>query len=198
MKTTCRSTIKIVVAAMVVTAGAIVPPGISGQRGGGPPQDPNLPEKPVAVSVAAISAPVDGPGRMFDSTPSLPPGKGLSSFKYDAKEYFVSGTANQQPYKTRIVVRKPLDNTRFSGLVLAEAMHPSGAAHMFEFTSGYTMSSGHAAVEIMTAGLPELVAQNKERYNDLKVEQDQVSEILAQVGALLKSNQNDNPLGNRP
>ena len=198
MKTTCRSTITIVVAAMVVTAGAMMPAAIYGQRGGGPPQDPSLPEKPVPVSVAAISAPVDGPGSMFDSTPSLPPGKRLSSFKYDAKEYFVSGTANKQPYKTRIVVRKPLDNARFSGLVLAEAMHPSGAAHMFEFTSGYTMRSGHAAVEIVTAGLPELVAQNKERYNDLKVEQDQVPEILAQVGALIKSNHRDNPLGSRP
>src|SRR5690349_21440026 len=118
MNTICRSTITIVVAALVVTGWALMPASLSGQRGGGPPQDPGLPEKPVAVSVAAISAPVEGPGSMFDSTPSLPPGKGLASFKYDVKEYFVSGTANKQPYKTRIVVRKPSDNARFSGLVL--------------------------------------------------------------------------------
>jgi len=198
MKFTSHSTIKITLAALIVTVGAMLVPGLSGQRGAPPVQDPSLPDKPVAVSLGTISAEVTGPGRMFDSTPSLPAGKGLAHFNYDAKEYFVSGVANKQPYKTRIVVRKPSDNTRFSGLVLAEAMHPSGAAHMFEFTSHYTMSSGHAAVEIVTAGLPELVAQNKERYNDLKVEQDQVPEILAQVGALLKSNQSDNPLGSRP
>ena len=91
-----------------------------------------------------------GPGPMFDSAPSLAPGKGLAAFGYQAHEYLVSGTANGEPYTTRIVVRKPADNSKFSGLVLAEAMHGSGAAHMFEFTSIYTMSSGHAAVEILT------------------------------------------------
>ena len=72
-----------------------------------------------------MSAEVNGPGSMYDSTPSLPSGKGLAHFGYKAREYFVSGVANKQPYKTRIVVRKPTDNARFSGLVLAEAMHPS-------------------------------------------------------------------------
>ena len=192
MNVTSHSTITIMLAAM------LLPASISGQRGGAQTQDPNLPEKPVAVSVSAISAEVTGPGSMFDSTPSLPPGKGLAQFKYEAKEYFVSGMANKQPYTTRLVVRKPSDNTRFSGFVLAEAMHPSGSAHMFEFTSNYTMSSGHAAVEIVTAGLDVLVAQNKERYKDLKVEQDQVPEILAQVGALIRRSQNDSPLARLP
>ena len=193
MKATRLSTLKIVLLAVIVT-----PASISSQRGGGQAPDPNLPEKPVAVSVPAISAEVNGPGSMFDSTPSLPAGKGLAHFKYEAREYFVSGTANKQPYKTRIVVRRPSDNARFSGLVLAEAMHPSGAAHMFEFTSNYTMGSGHAAVEIVTAGLDVLVAHNKERYTDLKVEQDQVPEILAQVGSALKRNQHDGPLAGLP
>jgi hypothetical protein len=182
----------------IILAAILLPASVSGQRGGAPAQDPNLPDKPVAVSVSAISAEVTGPGSVFDSTPSLPPGKGLAHFKYEAKEYFVSGIANNQPYKTRIVVRKPSDNTRFTGLVLAEAMHPSGAAHMFEFTSSYTMDSGHAAVEIVTAGLDVLVANNKERYGDLKVEQDQVPEVLGQVGALMKSNRKDSPLAGLP
>ncbi len=195
MKETRHSTTALVLAATIGIAGAMMmPASISGQRGAAPAQDPNLPEKPMAVSVAAMSAEVSGPGSMYDSTPSLPSGKGLAPFKYEAREYFVSGMANKQPYKTRIVVRKPADNARFSGLVLAEAMHPSGAAHMFEFTSNYTMSSGHAAVEIVTAGFDQLVAHNKERYNDLKVEQDQVPEMLAQVGALIKRNQKDSPL----
>jgi hypothetical protein len=198
MKVAGYPAIKTMLAAVIVTTGTMMPASVSGQRGGPPAQDPNLPEKPVAVSAAAISAEVNAPGSMFDSTPSLPAGKGLAHFKYEAREYFVSGVANKQPYKTRIVVRKPSDNSRFSGLVLAEAMHPSGAAHMFEFTSNYTMSSGHAAVEIVTAGLDVLVEYNKERYNDLKVEQDQVPEILGQVGALIKRNQNDSPLGGRP
>src|SRR5205823_4088277 len=58
-------------------------------------------------------------------------------------------------------------------------------AHMFEFTAKYTMSSGHMAVEVVTS-LTEPLAQNKERYKDLKVDPDQVSEILAQIGSLVK------------
>jgi Alpha/beta hydrolase domain len=165
-----------------------------GQRGAPASPDSTLPDKPTAVSTPSISNEVTAPGTMFDSAPSLPPGKGLAHYGYEAKEYFVFGTANKQPYKTRIVVRKPSDKSKFSGLVLAEAMHPSGAAHMFEFTSTYTMSSGHAAVEIVTAGLDQLIAHNKDRYKDLKIEQDQVPEILAQVGALIKGNQNNSPL----
>ncbi len=183
---------------LIALLAMLLPAGVAGQRGGAPAQDPNLPDKPVAVSVSAISAEVTGPGSVFDSTPSLPPGNGLAHFRYEAKEYFVSGMANKQPYKTRIVVRKPSDPTKFSGLVLAEAMHPSGAAHMFEFTSTYSMGSGHAAVEIVTAGLDVLVAHNKDRYGDLKVEPDQVPEVLSQVGALIKSNRKDSPLAGLP
>src|SRR5689334_2695458 len=116
------------------------PPG--GGRGTAPVV--NLPTVPTAVTLPTLSAERTGPGPMFDSTPSLPAGKGIAAFKYDVKEYFVSGTANGQPYTTRLVVRRPANGRTFSGLVLAESMHSSGAAHMFEFTSTYTMSSGHA------------------------------------------------------
>ena len=58
---------------------------------------------------------------------------------------------------------------------------------MFEFTSIYTMSSGHAAVEVLAGGLQLVVDSNKERYKDLQVAPAQTSEILAQVGSLIKS-----------
>jgi Alpha/beta hydrolase domain len=157
-----------------------------GGRGGGQPAA-NLPDKPTAVVLPTLSAEVTGPGAMFDSSPSLAPGKGPAAFKYETHEYFVSGTANGEPYTTRIVVRKPADNAKFSGLVLAEAMHGSGAAHMFEFTSIYTMSSGHAAVEILTTPPAQFVALNEARYRDLKLTGAQTNEILAQVGSLVRS-----------
>jgi hypothetical protein len=127
-------------------------------------RQPIFPETPTAVPLPTLSAEVTGPGPMFDSSPSLAPGKGLAAFNYETHEYFVSGTANGEPYTTRLVVRKPADNSKFSGLVLAEAMHGSGAAHMFEFTSIYTMSSGHAAVEILTTPPAQFVALNEARY----------------------------------
>jgi hypothetical protein len=184
-----------IVAAVVMTVGVSTVIGqVGGQlpagrgRVGGPPPAPsNLPEVPTAVALPTISAEITGPRPMFDSVPSLAPGKGLDAFKYETHEYFVSGTANGEPYTTRLVVRKPADNSRFSGLVLAEAMHGSGAAHMFEFTSIYTMSSGHAAVEILTTPPAQFVALNEARYRDLKLSGAQTSDILAQVGSLVRN-----------
>jgi Alpha/beta hydrolase domain len=191
------NTIRIAVVAAVVT---LCVSTLSGQIGGGPAggglpgrgraggaPPANLPDAPTAVALPTLSAEVTGPGPMFDSSPSLAPGKGLAAFNYEAHEYFVSGTANGEPYTTRLVVRKAADNSKFSGLVLAEAMHGSGAAHMFEFTSIYTMSSGHAAVEVLTTPPAQFVALNEARYRNLKLNGTQTNEILAQVGALVRS-----------
>jgi hypothetical protein len=161
-------------------------PGGGRGRAGGPPAPSNLPETPTAVPLPTLSAEITGPGPIFDSSPSLAPGKGLAAFGYEAHEYFISGMANSEPYTTRIVVRKPRDNAKFSGLVLAEAMHGSGAAHMFEFASIYTMASGHAAVEILTTPPAQFVALNEARYRDLKLTGAQANEILAQAGALVR------------
>ena len=158
-----------------------------GRAGGPPPPPANLPTSPTAVALPTLSAEVTGPGPMFDSVPSLAPGKGLPHFNYETREYFASGTADGQPYTTRVVVRQPSDASKFSGLVLAEAMHGSGSAHMFEFTSIYTMSSGHAAVEILTTNPAQFTTLNEARYKDLKIAGPQTNEILAQVGALVRS-----------
>ena len=189
-----RRIVVVIVVSLTVGASTLVGQG-GGQfqgggrgRAGGPPPPPsNLPEAPTAVALPMISAEVTGPGPIFDSAPSLAPGKGLDAFKYEAHEYFVSGTANGEPYTTRIVVRKPADTAKFSGLVLAEAMHGSGAAHMFEFTSIYTMSSGHAAVEILTTPPAQFVDLNEARYRSLKLTGAQTNEILAQIGSLVRS-----------
>jgi hypothetical protein len=159
--------------------------GAPGGRGAVPS---NLPTSPTAVTLPTMTE-VTGPAPMYDSAPSQPAGKGLDFYKYQAKEYFISGTANGQPYKTRMVVRMPADRARFSGLVLMESMHGSGAAHMFEYTSMYTMNSGHAAVEVVTtANTPgELKAMNDARYKEMAVANGQATDILAQAGALVKS-----------
>lgn len=163
--------------------------GGRGQGGGQGAAQPQviLPSAPTAVALPTMSAEITGPGPIFDSAPSLQTGKGLAEMGYEAKEYFISGTANGQPYKTRIVVRKPRDNSRFSGLVLAESMHGSGAGHMFEYTSTYTMASGHGALEILTTAPMQFVTQNAERYRDLQIAGGQANEIIAQAGALAKS-----------
>jgi hypothetical protein len=124
---------------------------------------------------------------MFDSSPSLAPGKGMDAFGYQAHEFLISGTANGEPYMTRLVIRRPNDMSKFSGLVLFEPMHGSGAAHIFEFTSIYAMSSGHVAVEVLTTPPAQFVALNESRYKTLKLTGAQTNEILAQAGALVRS-----------
>src|SRR4030095_6600474 len=180
------------VAAITVLMIGMMVLSVAAQRGGPPA---NLPTQPTAVAIPTVSAEVTSPGKMFDSATSLPPGKDLAHFKYEAREYFISGTANGKPYSTRIVVRKPSNNGRFSGLAMVEAMHPSGAAHMFEFTSDYTMNSGHMAVEVVTS-LVEPMAQNPDRYKDQKISNDQVPEVLAQVGAMIKRKPSGAAFGN--
>jgi hypothetical protein len=167
-------------------------------RGGGAPPPSNLPTTPVVTSLPTISAPIAGPGPMFESLMELTPGDDMAHFKYEAREYLVSGTANGQPYKTRVVIRKPVDNARFSGLVVAESMHPSGNAWMFHFTHRYSMTAGHAALEVLTSTHVPLVEFNQGRYGDLQVGQGQASDILAQVGALIRSPQPANPLAGLP
>ena len=67
-------------------------------------------------------------------------------------------------------------------------MHPAAAAaHAFEYNSLYIMNSGHIAVEIDTTGVEQIAKFNPDRYGSLKVGRNQVNEILAQAGALIKS-----------
>jgi hypothetical protein len=49
------------------------------------------------------------------------------------------------------------------------------------------MSSGHAAVEILTTPPAQFVALNEARYRDLKLTGAQTNEILAQIGSLVRS-----------
>ena len=159
------------------------------------PEIEGIPRVPTAVALPMLSAPITGPGPMFDSAPSQARGLDTEHFRYETTEYFASGTAAGKPYTARVVVRQPADRGKFSGLVLAESMHVSGAAHMFEFTSAYLMDAGHAAVEIVTTSPQQFVAFNAARYGKLAIENGQQNEIIAQVGALLRSSKT--PLAGR-
>jgi hypothetical protein len=135
---------------------------------------------------------------MFPGLQRVPAGTSLADHKYIVTEYFVSGTASGQPYTTRILVRRPDDPSRFSGVVVAEPMHASGNSWMFFFSRIYMMRHGHVSVEIapQKAGTEAtIVASNPQRYAAINIpEAGQANEIIAQVGALLKSNGPASPL----
>jgi alpha/beta hydrolase family protein len=192
----------VVIGTIVLSAQSPIPlrgGGAGGRQGGQGPggaPEPSLPASPTAVALPTISAPIGGPGPMFESLMELKPGDDMAHFRYEATEYFVSGTANGQPYTTRIVIRKPVDEKRFSGLVLAESMHPSGNAWMFHFTHRYSMSEGHIGLDVLTSTHEPFVEFNGPRYTSLRVAPGQAPDILAQVGALIKSK--SGPLASYP
>ncbi len=170
-------------------------PLVLAQPAGRPAPAPEAIPDPVVAPIPAIE-PLTGSGKVYNSSAALWPGKGVEAFNYTIDEYRISGTAAGEPYATRLVIRRPIDDSKASGLVVAEAMHPAGAAHAFEYNSLYIMDSGHIAVEIDTQGADQIAAYNPERYGFIKVGNDQVSEILAQAGALIKSPQS--PIASLP
>jgi len=176
--------------------------GQRGQRGGqrgGAPATPATPPRPMVVApLATVFPEVTGPGKFFETLMTLKPTDDLAHFGYVTKEYFVSGTSNGQPYKTRIVIRKPSDDSKFNGLILAESMHPSGNPWVFHFTHLYSMTNGVIGVEILTSTPAGFAAANPERYKDLVIPNGSANDIIAQVGALIKSKRADNPLNGLP
>ncbi len=150
------------------------------------------------VPLPSVTGPITGPGPMYPGLRDVPAGTTVEAMGYEAKEYFVSGTAAGKPYTTRIVVRSPREARRASGVVVAEVMHGSGNSWMFYMTRIYMMSQGHVHVEIAAQKAPteaSIIKANAERYKALSIpEAGQVNEIIAQVGALLKSTPRPGPL----
>ena len=184
---------------------APAPAGAQGGRGGrgGRGAQPAEPVKQVVTPIPT-AVEVTGPGEFFETfmddwddvkKVQIPAKDTYAKSGYEAREYFVSGTtASGTPYKTRIVIRKPRDNARFNGLILAESMHPSGNPWVFHFTQLYAMTTGVIGLEVLTTTPAGLAAANQARYKDLVVPNGSVNDILAQVGALIKSDHKDNPL----
>jgi len=185
-------------AVLALTAGSVLAQfsgpqgGARGQFGGGR-FGGGTPVTPEAVPLPDSWELVTGPGPMYVSDQSHAPGYTPNDFGYRAREFFVSGTANDVPYTTRVVIRRPGNDSDYTGLVLAESMHSSGSAHMFEFTAAYLMDAGHIAVEILTTSPQIMQDFNAARYEALSISNGQANDILGQVGSLIKSS--DGPLG---
>jgi hypothetical protein len=139
-----------------------------------------------------VEGPISGPGPMYPGLRPLAAGTDPAAYDYQTDEYFVSGIANGQPYTTRILVRRPEKAQRFSGIAVAETMHSNGFAVTFEPSRHSFLLRGHVHVEVAAqAGNVNTTLKgfNPERYARLSIASgQQTSQILAQVGALLRSN----------
>src|SRR5215218_7433444 len=138
-----------------------------------------------------LSAVVSGPGTMYpDPAVSLvPTAPKVEDFPYITEEYFVSGTAANAPYQTRIVVRRPKDPKAFSGTVVAEAQHAGGRSLIFEWSRVSVLTRRHLFVEIVhaPANVNTLKMFNADRYGSLSIANGQANEIVAQIGRLVKA-----------
>lgn len=150
------------------------------------------------TTVPVVQGPITGPGPMFTSlSPGPAPGTSLSDFNYVTDEYFVSGIADGSPYQTRIVIRRPALPQKFSGLVVAEPMHFSGAALICQYAQLGIAMSGDGCLETDAEPIDLSLLQgfNAARYGSLSVSSAQTNAILAQVGRLVRSNGADSPFG---
>ena len=152
----------------------------------------------VTPPIPLVEGPITEGGEMWPGLRPEEPGTTAEDFRYVTEEYFVSGTANGAAYKTRIIVRRPQPDARFSGIVVAESMHSNGFAVTFEPARRSFFVRGHVQVEIAAQQSnvnTTLKGFNPERYASLSIASgQQTSEIIAQVGVLLKSNLRQGPL----
>jgi hypothetical protein len=102
---------------------------------------------------AVLSGPI--PGASFLGRPLS---YDLASLGYSDEEFLLEGTARshasppgEAPYRTRVVVRRPLDAARWNGVVVVEWFNVSGgvdAAPDWDFTHRHLMREGFAWVGV--------------------------------------------------
>src|SRR6185312_15579126 len=102
-------------------------------------------------SVPTVAGPVTSPGLMYPNPPVsiVPTAVKVEDFPYVTEEYFMSGTAAGAPYTARIIIRRPIDPERFSGIVVGEAMHAGGRSLIFEWSRVSILSRHHVFAEIV-------------------------------------------------
>lgn len=131
---------------------------------------------------------------------------------YAESEHLVRGIAgSNQPYATRMLVRRPVDARKFSGRVIVELLDASTqyeAAPLWGFSWEYFIRRGDAWVGLTASPVAAAALKkfNASRYGALDLEltpswgcaadpqQGSAAELLAQVGALLRSSSKENPL----
>ncbi|MET0295352.1 MAG: alpha/beta hydrolase domain-containing protein [Phenylobacterium sp.] len=171
---------------------------------------------PAALPLRVFDPPA-GAGKAYSADPKLPP-------SYVEQEYLVSGRANiyghdaagrlvvekaDQPYTTRILVRRPRDRAKYSGVVIFDLMHPeAGAATLWGFANDYVVRNGDAYVQVTTrrearnpllAGTPgpiqRLTSMDPVRYAPIDFPDGGLTwDIISQVGRLVRSDSPENPL----
>lgn len=112
------------------------------------------------------------------SAPFVPPGTyrgSLEDADYVEEEWFATGEEEGRPYATAVLVRRPRDPGRFSGVVIAEPLHVMSATPIWLYTSTYLLRSGHGWASIAsqkTALDMHVKGFDQRRYASLEIAAD--------------------------
>ena len=174
------------------------------------------------VPVPVVSGPITGPGSIFSASLA-----DLKQFGYIEQEYFLEGEAHPYdfktksgvatpvdtlyPYKTRIIVRRPVSPEKFNGTVVVEWLNVASkfdVDHNWYLLQDHLIRSGYAwvGVSVEQAGIHSskgLRKWNPARYGSLDLTADSTLlqdelrfDIYSQAISALKEVQGVRPLGN--
>jgi len=124
---------------------------------------------------------------------------GMEKFDYEEEEFFFSNSS-PEPYTTRLVVRRPRDPAKFSGIVYQEWLNVSGmmdVAVMWGTSREYLMREGHVHVSVSAQlnGIGTLQSYDAERYASLNHPGDQASDAIFSQAAMAIRSQTKTVLG---
>jgi alpha/beta hydrolase family protein len=178
---------------------------------------------PTSATGATVAGPLPGtpPGTpsspdLAETYPWLATNVDLASLGYVEQEFYISGTADgfdtagnqvadDVPYKTRVIVRRPVSPLKFNGTVLAEWQNVSGGYDLDALWSTDQITRpGYAWVGISAqrVGVNHLRTWSPARYGDLDVTgggrfmADELSyDIFAQAAQTLRRHDGTGPMG---
>lgn len=198
-----------------------------------PPPPPYLPRAPASpVPTAAVSGPIDVTVPLGDPShdyPQLASGTDLGARGYIEQEFFVSGSASRydapalatgkaisggHPYKSRLLVRRPSDPTKFNGVVVVEWLNVTAGYNLdalWQSSAEFFMRSGYAYVGVSAqrvgvhGDVTGLKAWSPKRYASLDVTaggtivDDALSyDVFAQAAKAVGTPEGVDPLGDLP
>jgi Alpha/beta hydrolase domain len=178
--------------------------------------------EPLAVSSPTIEGPIPGspPGDpkspvLEDTYPFFATWYDLASAGYVEQEFYISGNADAYnttgalvgsdiPYKSRIIVRRPVNPARFNGTVLLEWQNVTAGYDLDALWSIHAMRAGYAwvGVSAQRVGVDQLAGWSPTRYGELDVTggrqflTDQMSyDVYSQAAKAIRSPQGVDPMG---
>jgi Alpha/beta hydrolase domain len=203
---------------------AVLAAAVAALGGGLVPADPAAGQAPRPVADPVVAGPLPGtvPGDRLapdveDTYPFFATYLDLARAGYVEEEFLLSGAADAYavtgellaedvPYETRIVVRRPARNVAFNGTVLVEWQNVTAGYDLDALWSAdQIMDRGYAwvGVSAQRVGVDQLVAWSPARYGTLDVTggrrftADEMSyDIFAQAARAIRSPTGVAPLGN--